>query len=257
VVSRIVDLSSHDWPAPYKTRVALVTGANKGIGFETARQLGEAGLTVVLGARDPDRGRTAADALRDLGLAADAVQLDVTDEASVKAAACAIATRFDHLDVLVNNAGILVEGDFPAPSQVTLEKVRATFETNFFGALAVTRTMLPLLRRAPAARIVNVSSHLASLGRASAGLAPSHLNLLAYNTAKTALNAATVQYALELKGTPIKVNAVDPGHCATDINGHNAERSAAEAARIPVRYALLPADGPSGGFYGEDGPLPW
>jgi NAD(P)-dependent dehydrogenase (short-subunit alcohol dehydrogenase family) len=181
----------------------------------------------------------------------------VTDEASVEAAAGTIATGFDRLDVLVNNAGILLERDLPAPSEVTLATVRATFETNFFGALAVTRAMLPLLRRAPAARIVNVSSHLASLGRASAGLVPSHLNLLAYNTAKAALNAATVQYARELEDTAIKVNAVDPGHCATDINGHNAERTAAEAARIPVRYALLPADGPSGGFYGEDGRLPW
>ena len=230
-------------------KIALVTGANKGIGFEIARQLTEADVEVIVGARSQERGMTAADAI-----GAQFVQLDVNDEASAADAASSVERDYGRLDILVNNAGVLHELHRPLPSETPMEIVRRTYATNVFGVIVVTNAFLPLLRRSPAGRIVNLSSRFSSLTRA---LEPGRMILLAYNSSKTALNAVTLQYANELRETPIKINIVDPGHCATDINGRTGERTAAEAARLPVQFALLPNEGPTGSFVSEEGVVPW
>lgn len=236
-----------------ETRVALVTGANKGIGYEIARQLGAVGdIAVLVGARDVEKGRAAA-----ARLGAVPVQLDVTDEASVAAAAKWIEQEYGRLDILVNNAGILAERGEP-PSATALDVMRRTYETNVFGVVAVTNAMLPLLRRAPAARIVNVSSGLGSLTLRTTPGHPYHDRaMLAYTSSKSALNAVTVAYAAELRDTRIKVNAADPGYCATDLNGHSGPRTPAQGATAAVRLATLDQSGPTGGFFDEDGVVPW
>lgn len=256
----------------FERQVALITGANKGIGFEVARQLGTLGWRVLVGSRDANRGAAAAEVLKAQGIEARFEELDVTDDLSIAAAAHRIGTDPGRLDVLVNNAGLLLEGqfarggraaeDFPSrPSATGLDVVRETYATNVFGAIAVTNALLPLLRRSNRARIVNVSSKFASQTLADDFChfrsKDRYLNLLAYNSSKAALNAATLQFAIELRETGIKVNAADPGHAATDINGQLGDRRAAEAAKIIVRLALLPEDGPSGAFIGEDGPRAW
>ncbi|MGK5673122.1 SDR family NAD(P)-dependent oxidoreductase [Micromonospora sp. URMC 106] len=246
--------------------VALITGANKGIGRAAAEQLAALGMTVLIGARDPRRGEEAASALRAAGGDAHAITLDVADAATVRAAARQVEERFGHLDVLINNAGITGSGQVsPAdatdqvPSSVDLDMVRAVFETNVFGVVAVTNAMLPLLRRSPAPRIVNVSSHAASLTLTSdpdgpfAALLPS----AAYTPSKTALNSLTVQYANELRKDGILVNAAAPGYVDTDINNHTGHLTPAQGAAVLVRLATLGADGPTAGFFSEDGPLPW
>ena len=230
---------------------ALVTGANKGIGFEIARALRAEGIDVIIGARDSGRGAEAARALE-----TDFVQLDVTDDESVARAANEVENGGPTLDILVNNAAVLLELDHRDPTSVPIELVTRTFDTNVFGAIRVTNAFLPLLRRARAGRIVNITSRLASLSRALENT-PSHLTFLAYNSSKTALNAVTLQYALALRETPIKINVVDPGHSATDINGRMGDRPPSEAARLPVRLALLPDDGPPGAFISHDGEVPW
>ena len=237
-------------------RVAVVTGANKGIGLEIARQLGREGITVFLGARDEERGRAAAEKLRAEGIDAHPLRLDVTDDASVSAAAALLERDAGHLDILVNNAGIAID-DGP-PSRVSLDTLRRTYETNVFGVVRTTQAMLPLLRRSEAGRIVNLSSGLGSLTQNSD---PSwdyaSVKFLAYNSSKTAVNAITVQFAYELRDTPIKVNAADPGYVATDMNRNQGVRSVEQGAATPVRLALLPPDGPTGGYFNDDGPLPW
>ena len=240
-----------------ETTVALVTGANKGIGYEIARGLGATGATVLVGARDLARGTTAAEKLAAEGLTALAVELDVTDPVSVSAAAARIEREYGRLDILVNNAGILLERG-QQPSQTPVELLARTYATNVFGVVAVTNALLPLLRRAPAGRIVNLSSGLGSLALTSDPDSPyARVPLLAYNSSKSALNAVTVSYANELRDTPIKVNAADPGYCATDLNGHSGPRTPAQGATVAVRLATLPDDGPTGGFFDEDGALPW
>jgi NAD(P)-dependent dehydrogenase (short-subunit alcohol dehydrogenase family) len=227
--------------------IALVTGANKGIGYETARLLRERDVDVYMAARDPGRGKAAADAL-----GARFVQLDVTDADSISAA----AKQIDALDILVNNAGI--GGGFIRPSDATLDGVREVFETNVFGVIAVTNAMLPLLRRSAAGRIVNVSSEVGSLAFAIDPQNPLwQLNFLAYPASKTALNMVTLQYAKELWHTGIKVNAVTPGYCATDLNNHSGYRTSTQGAQIAVKMALLPQDGPTGVFVDDDGTVPW
>lgn len=238
-------------------RIALVSGANKGIGFEIARRLGKAGLIVLLGARDAALGEAAATELRAENLDVRYVELDLARLATIEAAAAAIHAEFQRLDVLVNNAGINVPADGP-PSTADLDSVRRAMETNFFGTFAVTRAMLPLLREAPAARIVNVSSGLGSLtlnGDPDWEFAP--YKLLGYCASKAALNMLTVQLAYELRGTAIKVNSADPGFTATDLNGHRGYQTVEEGAAEPVRLALLPPDGPTGGFSATAGPHPW
>ena len=234
------------------TTIALVTGANKGIGYRIVEQLAERGMTVLLGGRDQKRREAAA-----VELGVEPVALDVTDPASVAAAAAHVRTAFGRLDVLVNNAGIAGTGAVP-PSDTTVEAVREVFDTNVYGAIRVTNAMLPLLLRSPAPRIVNVSSMVGSLAQQSdpAGRLSVIPPNVAYPMSKTALNAVTVQYARELAGR-VLVNAADPGYCATDLNDHRGWRSAAEGAAIAVRLATLDADGPTGGFFNDDGPLPW
>ncbi len=238
-------------------RIALVTGANKGIGLEIARQLAALhGMTVLIGARDESRGKEAAGKLRADGLDARAVLLDVTDQKTIDAAAQRIEQEFGRLDVLVNNAGVFL--DRVAPSRLEMSMLRDTYETNVFGVFAVTKAMIPLLRRSAAGRIVNMSSGLGSLTQNSdPGWEFAGVNLLAYNSSKTAVNAMTVQFAAELKDTGIKVNAADPGYTATDMNRHQGTRTVAQGAAAPVRLATLPPDGPTGGYFDESGPVPW
>ncbi|MEU4424034.1 SDR family oxidoreductase [Actinoplanes sp. NPDC024001] len=238
-------------------KIALVTGANKGIGYEIARGLGATGATVLIGARDAARGTAAAEKLAAEGITAVPVELDVTDPVSVSAAAARIGREFGRLDILVNNAGILLERG-QAPSAVPVEMLERTFATNVFAVVAVTNALLPLIRRAPAGRIVNMSSGLGSLGITSDPQGPyAQFPLLAYNASKSALNAVTVSFANELRATPIRVNAADPGYCATDMNGHAGPRSPEQGAIAAIRLATLPPDGPTAGFFSEDGAEPW
>ncbi|WP_437796867.1 SDR family NAD(P)-dependent oxidoreductase [Sorangium sp. So ce693] len=244
--------------------VALVTGANKGIGLQIAKELAGRGLTVLVGARNLELGEAAA---KSVGAGARAVQLDVTSEASIAAAAAWIRRELGRLDVLVNNAAISHAGKpgtpfeellkASRPSVAPVAEVRAVFETNVFGVIAVTQAMLPLLREAPAGRIVNVSSEVGSLAKQSDPSNPHRLPSAAYVPSKTALNAITVAFANELEGTRIKVNAACPGFTSTDLNNFRGTRSVEQGAREPVRLALLDANGPTGSFSNEEGPLPW
>ncbi|GAB0105030.1 SDR family NAD(P)-dependent oxidoreductase [Nocardia sp. JMUB6875] len=229
----------------------LITGANKGLGFETARQLVAAGHTVYLGSRDPERGRRAAEQL-----GARSVRLDVTDDASVEAAVKLIEAD-GGLDVLVNNAGIDVEGNGAVGIEnVTAEMMRTVFDTNVFGVVRVIHAFLPLLRRSPAPVIVNVSSSLASISRGSTPGTIAHAYPgLSYPVSKTAVNRITVQYANALPD--MRINAVEPGYTATDLNAHSGTQTPAEGARIIARMAQVPADGPTGGYFDAHGSLPW
>lgn len=238
-------------------KIALVTGANKGIGYEIARGLGAAGATVLVGARDAARGGDAAEKLAAEGYTAVPVELDVTDPLSVSAVAARVEREYGRLDILVNNAGILVERG-QRPSQAPVDALERTFATNVYGVVAVTNALLPLIRRSAAGRIVNMSSGLGSLALTSDPDGPyAAFPLLAYNASKSALNAVTVSYANELRDTGIKVNAADPGYCATDMNGHAGPRTPAQGAIAAIRLATLPDDGPTAGFFSEDGAEPW
>ncbi|YCK36427.1 SDR family oxidoreductase [Actinomadura sp. ATCC 39365] len=235
------------------TTTALITGANKGIGHEIARLLSERGITAIVGARDEERGRAAA---ARLGLPY--VRIDVTDEGSVAAAAKWIEAEYGSLDILVNNAGVAGGLDGGLPSAVTAQEFRDVYETNVFGVVTVTNAMLPLLRRSPAGRIVNMSSELGSISLALTPDSPLwDTNFAAYNSSKTALNMITVCYAKELMGTPIKVNAANPGYCATDLNAHTGFRTAEQGTAIAVRLATLDADGPTGAYLEDGGPIGW
>jgi NAD(P)-dependent dehydrogenase (short-subunit alcohol dehydrogenase family) len=237
-------------------KIALITGANKGIGLEIARQLGTQGITVLLGVRDENRGQEAAEKLQTEHINAHTVQLDVTNQDSIDAAANYIESKFGRLDILVNNAGVAI--DNVPPSQLDIEVLRRTYDTNVFGVFAVTKAMLPLLRKSEAGRIVNISSGLGSLAQNSdPNYEYAQVKLLAYNSSKTALNAMTVQFAHELKDTAIKVNCADPGYVATDINNYRGSRTVQQGATAPVRLATLPDDGPTGGFFDENGVVPW
>ncbi|MEH2066723.1 MAG: SDR family oxidoreductase [Nostoc sp.] len=241
-----------------KGKVALITGANKGIGYEIARQLGSKGATVVVGARDIARGEEAANKLRINDIDAKAIQLDVVDQKTIDSTAQQIESEFGKLDILINNAGIISDGDRLPPSQVDIQILRHTYETNVFGVFAVTKALLPLLKKSTAGRIVNISSGLGSLTQNSdPNFEFADYKLLAYNSSKTAVNALTVLLAAELKDTPIKVNAADPGYTATDINQHQGHRTVKQGAAAAVRLATLPDDGSSGGFFDEDGVVPW
>ncbi|APR87299.1 3-oxoacyl-[acyl-carrier protein] reductase [Minicystis rosea] len=248
-------------------RVALVTGANQGIGFQIAKELAAKGFTVLVGSRNFARGEEAA---KTIDGDARAVQLDVTDGASIAAAATRIRAELGRLDVLVNNAAIshttrrpgqtLAEhGKSTLPSNVSLEEVRAVWETNVFGVLAVYQAMLPLLREAPQASIVNVSSALGSLAMALDPKNPYRLFFgPTYSASKTALNAMTVAMAIELESTNIKVNAVSPGYTKTNLNDYAGTETLEEGAAEAVRVALLGADGPTGTFtHATMGKIPW
>lgn len=242
-------------------KIALITGANKGIGYEIAAQLAALDMTVLLAARDPDLGRQAAEALRTAGSDAHPITLDVTLPATATAAAAQIERGFGHLDILINNAGISGSLAQQSPGTADLEAVRAVFDTNVFGVITATNAMLPLLRRSPAPRIVNVSSSVGSLSAHSPGGPMAWLpGSAAYAPSKTALNALTVQYAKDLREAGVLVNAADPGGCDTDLTrptGFPVQRTAAQGAAIAVRLATLGPDGPTGGFFNDAGPVPW
>ncbi|MGH7995054.1 MAG: SDR family oxidoreductase [Opitutaceae bacterium] len=247
--------------------VALVTGANQGIGLQIAKDLVAHGFTVLVGSRDPKRGEAAA---KEVGPDARALQLDVTDHASIASAAERIRNELGRLDVLINNAAISNTRMRPdmsfeeyskstRPSIVSLDEVRAVWETNVFGVLAVYQAMLPLLREAPAARIVNVSSGLGSLTRNADPAYPNRsIYGPVYPASKTALNAMTLAMAIELEPTGIKVNAASPGFTKTNLNNYKGTQTVEEGAREPVRLALLGPDGPTGTFSDANlGTLPW
>lgn len=246
--------------------IALITGANKGIGLQIAKDLVSHGFIVLVGSRNFEHGKIAA---KSIGADACAVQLDVTDQASIAAATERVRAEFGRLDVLVNNAGITHVGEpgrspdeivqSGRASVVSLDEVRTVWETNVFGAVAVTQAMLPLLRKAPAARIVNLSSGVGSLTMI-ADPANAHRRArfsLLYGASKAALNAVTLAFALDLEPTGIKVNAAAPGFTATALTNFEGRRTVEQAACEPVRLALLGLDGPTGTFSNEDGPLPW
>lgn len=237
-------------------KIALVTGANKGIGFEICRQLAVLGCTVLLGARDTDRGNKAAQQLQTKGLEVIPVQVDMHNPASFGPLSDWIAATYCRLDILVNNAGMGNDWAYTA-AEVPVALLRETFEVNFFNLVALTQQLLPLLRTSPAGRIVNQSSALASLTlHSTPGSGIEDFKPLAYNASKTAVNAFTVHLAHALKETAIKVNAAHPGNVVTDLNPAGLI-SAVEGARTAVRLAMLPADGPSGGFFHLDHTLPW
>jgi NAD(P)-dependent dehydrogenase (short-subunit alcohol dehydrogenase family) len=231
----------------------LITGANKGLGYETARQLIAAGHTVYLGCRDPRRGR---DAAQQLG--ARMVQLDVTDDDSVSAAAHLIE-EMGGLDVLVNNAGIEGRGDdnaiIGAPA-VTAEMAREVFDTNVFGVIRVTHAFLPLLQRSSTPVIVNVSSSLGSMSLAESPESPTYFYPgVAYPASKSAVNMITVQFAKQFPA--MRINAVEPGYTDTDLNGHTGTQTVEEGARIIVEMAQSAPEGPTGGYFSAHGPVPW
>ncbi|RWC52746.1 SDR family oxidoreductase [Mesorhizobium sp.] len=238
-----------------RSKTAVVTGANKGIGREIARRLATMGFKVWLGARNAERGTVAARELRSEGLDVQWLELDVTQDESVAAAARIVEAEGPCLDVLVNNAGIAINYELP-PSQQHLADVRATYDVNVFGPIRVTQAFLPLLLAAPAARIVMVSSSTGSIGRALDSGNQS-VNLMGYGSSKTALNAITVAFARELAPEGIKINAAAPGYTATDLNGFRGHRTVQQAAEIVIHLATLDADGPNAGYFNDDGPLPW
>jgi NAD(P)-dependent dehydrogenase (short-subunit alcohol dehydrogenase family) len=235
------------------TKTALVTGANKGIGFAIARGLGALGFTVAVGARDDVRRKEAVERLRAAGIDAFGVALDVTSDDSAATAADTVERTAGRLDVLVNNAGISGRTDSGAqdPTTLDLDVVRTVLDTNVFGVVRVTNALLPLLRRAPSPRIVNVSSNMGSLTLRTGPI------MAAYAPSKTMLNSITAQYARALAGTNVIVNACCPGYVATDFTGFSAPRTAEEGAAIALRLATLPDDGPRGGFFDDEGVVPW
>jgi len=247
-------------------KVAFITGANKGIGLETARGLGALGIAVVLGSRDEARGRAAAETLRAAGITtAQAVRFDVTRPDDHRQIARFLEDRFGKLDILVNNAGIMLDaaefgapGGFNTAPTVTPDVLRQTFDTNFFAVVALTQALLPLIRKAPAGRIVNLSSILGSLTLHADPSSPIHaFKAFAYDASKTALNAFTVHLAHALRDTPIKVNSAHPGWVKTDMGGDAAPMELAEGGKTSVQLATLPENGPSGGYFHLGQPLPW
>jgi NAD(P)-dependent dehydrogenase (short-subunit alcohol dehydrogenase family) len=248
-------------------KVAFITGANRGLGFETARILGKDGITVILGARELDKGTAAAEKLRGEGAKnVEAVRFDVNKPADHKEIYDYIAKKYGKLDILINNAGVFDEGSarpaggaaFNSTSSVSQDKLRKTFETNFFQVVALTQTLLPLIKKSPAGRIVNLSSVLGSLTLHSDPKSPIYDKKgFAYDASKTALNAFTVHLAQELRGTPIKVNSAHPGWVKTEMGGEDAPMEITEGGKTSAQLATLGADGPSGGFFHLGQPLPW
>jgi NAD(P)-dependent dehydrogenase (short-subunit alcohol dehydrogenase family) len=244
--------------ASSRPRVALVTGANRGIGRAIAEGLARESFVVYLGARDSGRGAAAAADLCGLGDVR-FLQVDVTSQESVDTAAARISADFGYLDALVNNAGVSTGGGrhidhIPTPTEETADDLRFVYETNAFGVVRVTNAFLPQLHRSPAGRIVNVTSKRGSIGEAGAWVGQPDM---AYSSSKTALNALTVHYARELARTPIKVNGAAPGFVATDFNDFRGTRTPEQGAAVAIRLATLPADGPTGAVFEDDVQLAW
>lgn len=238
-------------------RIALVTGANKGIGREISRQLASKGVYVLMGARDRGRGEQAAYELHSEGLPVEWVHMDVASDDSVEWARQEVEARHGRIDILVNNAGIAI--DWFSPVELSATDLQKTFDTNVFGVFRVTKAMIPLLKKSKHGRIVNISSTLGSLSLAAdpnATLGVRNI-LLAYCSSKAALNMMTIQFASLLKDSGIKVNSANPGYTATDMNQNRGVRTVQQAAVTPVRLALLPDDGPTAGVFSDDGAEQW
>jgi NAD(P)-dependent dehydrogenase (short-subunit alcohol dehydrogenase family) len=239
-------------------KIALITGANKGIGLETARQLGQQGITILVGARDEAKGNQAAAELRKARLDAHGIVIDVNSADSIQKAAARIERDYGRLDILVNNAGVMIDDQKKKPSEQSLDVWRKTFETNLFGLVATTQALLPLLRKSAGGRIVNLSSILGSIHlHATPGSPVYDMKLPAYNVSKSAVNAYTVQLAWELKDTPIKVNAAHPGWVKTDMGGEGATMDIPDGAKTSVALATIGADGPNGAYMHMGETLPW
>ncbi len=240
------------------SKVALVTGATRGIGIETVRQLAEAGVHTLLAGRDRQKAVAAALTLQTQGLPVEAIALDVTDADSIAAAVREVEQRHRRLDILVNNAGILVDEFGRKVSEQGIDVWRKTFDTNVFGLIATTQAFLPLLHKSDAGRIVNVSSLLGSMALHSDPASPIYdFKVPAYNVSKSAVNAWTVQLAYELRDSRIKINTIHPGYVKTDMNGGEGEIDAPAGARTSVRLALIDDAGPNGGYFHQDQSLPW
>jgi NAD(P)-dependent dehydrogenase (short-subunit alcohol dehydrogenase family) len=239
-------------------KIALITGANKGIGFETARQLARTGVHVIIGSRDRAKGVAAALKLQAEGLEVEALAIDVTHLGSIGEAAREVERKHGRLDILINNAGVMLEDYAKKPTEQTLEAWRKTFDANVFGVVAVTQVFLPLLKKSAAGRIVNLSSILGSNTLHSDPASPIYnFKVPAYNASKSALNAWTVHLAYELKDSKIKVNAAHPGHVKTDMGGAQAPMEIVDGAKTSVQLALLGPDGPNGAFIHLGETLPW
>lgn len=238
-------------------RTALVTGANKGIGLAIARELARLGFHVWITARDRLRGEKAVEQLQAEGLSVQVLMMDVADDLSVQQATAALSAATDRLDVLINNAGVLLDVS-ATPTQTHLSDMKATFEVNLFGPVRVTQAFLPLLRTAKQARVIMLGSGLGSLALITDEASIySTVNLLSYSASKVALNAVTVCFAKELAAQGIKVNVVEPGNVKTDLNGNTGALTPEEGAMPIIRMALAEADGPTGQFFGPEGRQPW
>jgi NAD(P)-dependent dehydrogenase (short-subunit alcohol dehydrogenase family) len=246
-------------------KVAFITGANRGLGLETARELGKSGIRVVIGSRDAKKGEAAAAKLRDEGIAAESLRFDATKSQDHQKAYDYFAQKYGQLDILVNNAGVLKEsqisasGSGPNPvSGVSPAILAETFETNFFAPVALTNKLLPLIRKAPAGRIVNVSSILSSLTLHSDPNSPIYpFKTFAYDASKAALNAFTIHLAYELRDSKVKVNSAHPGWVKTEMGGPDATMEPSEGGKTSAQLATLPDDGPTGGFFHLGQPVPW
>jgi NAD(P)-dependent dehydrogenase (short-subunit alcohol dehydrogenase family) len=244
-------------------KIAFITGGNRGLGFQTALDLKNKDTKVVIGSRNSEQGQEAVAKLRAAGVDADVIKFDVTNPADHKAAYDYFNSKYGRLDILVNNAGI-AGGSFPgkgpehSTADVPLDLLRKVFETNFFAQVALTKTLLPLIRKSPAGRIVNLSSILGSLTlHADPGSPIYNAKSFAYDASKTALNAFTVHLAYELRDTNIKVNSAHPGWVKTDMGGEHAPMELSEGGKTSAGLATLPADGPTGGYFHLGKPLPW
>ncbi|MGZ5019313.1 MAG: SDR family oxidoreductase [Chthoniobacterales bacterium] len=240
-------------------KIALVTGANKGIGLETVRQLAGKDITVLLGARDMKKGEEAAEKLRKEKLDVRALEIDVSNSASIQKAAKEVEREFGQLDILINNAGVMLDDEKKMASEQSLETWRKTFETNLFGLIETTNAFLPLLRKSEAGRIVNLSSILGSITYHATPGSPVYdsKSYASYNVSKSAVNAYTVQLAYELKNTKIKVNAAHPGWVKTEMGGKGAVMEIPDGAKTSVALATLDESGPNGAYLHMGKPLPW
>lgn len=239
-------------------KIALITGGNKGIGFETARQLAKTGVHVIIGSRDRKKGVEASLKLQGEGLAVEALSIDVNSQSSIAEAAREVEKKHGRLDILINNAGVMVDALDKKPSEQPLETWRKTFDTNVFGLVATTQAFLPLLKKSPAGRIVNLSSILGSNTLHQDPASSIYdFKVPAYNVSKAAVNAWTVQLAYELKDSKIKVNAAHPGHVKTDMGGEAAPMEIVDGAKTSVQLALIGDNGPNGGYVHLGDTLPW
>ena len=245
-----------------KEKVAFITGGNRGLGFETALQLGKKGVKVVIGSRDPKKGEEAVRKLAMLGAEVQTITFDVTNPGDHRAALSYFEKNFGKLDILVNNAGVLLDTadptDVASILTLSMQKLRDTFESNFFSPVALTQMLIPLLRKSDGGRSVNLSSILGSLALHADPQSPIYeMKHFAYDASKTALNAFTISLAYELRNTKIKVNSAHPGWVKTDMGGSQAQLELSEGGKTSTQLALLPEDGPTGGFFHMGDALPW